>query len=455
MRRFKFTTQLLLLYLGLLLITSILFSLIVIGRTDNISEAQTFDQLESYVTLTEDDWHEGDDVSTEINKVNIASIQGKIILEAGHPNIFKISNLSPNLGHYVNERQLNDILSSVTRSMSPGNSGQGSLSNNGTTEIFYFYSVEPIEEFGSEINFIVAITDSTLAKSLRKNISYQFIGIFSIVITFAFLILGLWGGAYVSRINRLKKHIANLPKTSYKEEYTDPGSDELADLSSSIEIMRGEILSNEGTKQDMLQNISHDFKTPIAVIKSYAEAIQDGMAEKEDAQIIIKQASILQHKVTRLLQYNRLEYLEKREEFTDVSMKEIINDVVNTYRYQTTNIEFVLDLDDTKFKGYQENFYTVIDNLLDNAKRYAKTKVVITLKSGVLSVYNDGEPIDEQFLNGLFKAYEKGANGQFGLGMSIVKKTLDFFEYELAVKNEEVGVKFTIKKKEPKLIYLQ
>lgn len=79
--------------------------------------------------------------------------------------------------------------------------------------------------------------------------------------------------------------------------------------------MRNEILHNESTKQEMLQNISHDFKTPIAVIKSYAEAIEDGMADKSDAKIIQNQCTNLQHKVTTLLQYNRLEYLEKRKNF--------------------------------------------------------------------------------------------------------------------------------------------
>ena len=79
----------------------------------------------------------------------------------------------------------------------------------------------------------------------------------------------------------------------------------------------------------MLQNISHDFKTPIAVIKSYAEAIEDGMAGPEDAAIIENQASVLQHKVNILLQYNRLSYLEKKEDFKDCSIKEIVENIVN------------------------------------------------------------------------------------------------------------------------------
>lgn len=455
MRKFKFTTQMLILYLLLLILTSVLFSLIVIGRVNTISDSQTFDRLQSYITISRNDWRNSEQVSTD-DDVNIVTIQGNIEFKLQGPfTRIYIDYESSNLLDYVTESERNDILKTVTSSASPGTSGQSSLSKSVDSKVYFAFEIEQPTNANDDINFIIAITNGTLAKSFRKTIAYQIIAIFSIVLTFAFLILGLWGGGYVSRINRIKTHISNLPKTNYKEEYTDSGKDELADLSNSIEEMRKEILTNESTKQDMLQNLSHDFKTPIAVIKSYGEAIGDGMTSKEDAAIIVKQAGILQHKVTKLLQYNRLEYLEKKEEFYEVPMKEIINDVVNTYRYQAKNIEFIIEADDSKFKGYQENFYTVVDNLIDNAKRYAKSKIIVTLKNNVLTVYNDGEPIDEQFLNGLFKAYEKGSKGQFGLGMSIVKKTLDFFEYELSLKNEEVGVTFTIKKSEQKPIFLQ
>lgn len=147
----------------------------------------------------------------------------------------------------------------------------------------------------------------------------------------------------------------------------------------------------------MLQNISHDFKTPIAVIKSYAEAQQDGMADEDSSRIIIAQAEILKNKVNRLLQYNSLEYLSKDREFEDVNMKDVIEEVIQGYRFQT---DLIIDLDlneDVYFRGYRENYTTVVDNIVDNARRYAKTKIKIVLKKDRLRIYNDGEPMDESF----------------------------------------------------------
>ena len=170
------------------------------------------------------------------------------------------------------------------------------------------------------------------------------------------------------------------------------------------------------------------------------------MTDEESSKIIITQAEILKNKVNRLLQYNSLEYLKKDKEFEDVDMNSVINDVITGYKFQT-NLEIELDLkEDIYFKGYRENFTTVVDNIIDNARRYAKTKIKIVLRKDRLRIYNDGEHIDEQFLNGVFKPYEKGSKGEFGLGMSIVKKTVEFFGMKLIVKNEQIGVSFIITK---------
>lgn len=448
MRKFKFNTQIIILFFCLLCLSSALFGMIVIGRLRNISETQTYDRLEAYVEVTKDSWQNCELAPESSKSINLCTIQGRINISSHREEEIQFSS---NLNDVIGYKQIDVLLNAIE--FRSDASGHATINLQNANKIYYAYQTSKIDK--DSYTFIIAAANTKYAREFSSNISTQIILIFSIVFIFAFFILGLWSSSYVARINRLKKHIANLPASNYKEEYVDDGNDELADLSKSVEQMRNEILHNEYTKQEMLQNISHDFKTPIAVIKSYAEAIEDGMADKSDARIIQNQCSNLQHKVTTLLQYNRLEYLEKKEDFQDCNMKEIIESVVNTYIYQKTNIKFTLDLEECYYKGYQENYYTVIDNIIDNAKRYAKSEIKVSLHDGVIQIYNDGEHIDEQFLNGFFKPYEKGSKGQFGLGMSIVKKTLDFFGYYLTVRNEEVGVTFEIKKRINCNIYTQ
>ena len=298
-------------------------------------------------------------------------------------------------------------------------------------------------------SYTFLFTDNAYVNEFVRSVALRMFATFLAILFVAVMVIYYWSTRVTKRLKNIQDHIIDLPKDKYEKEYVDDALDEIGELSRSVEDMRKEIGYNESTKQEMLQNVSHDFKTPIAVIKSYAEAYQDGMAGAEALDTIIEQAEILKKKVNRLLQYNSLEYLTKDKPFEKVNMTELVNRVVSNYRFQTDK-EIILDLeDDVTFEGYQENWSTVIENILDNAKRYAKKEIRITLRNDYLKIFNDGENIDDQFLNSIFKPYEKGSKGQFGLGMSIVKKTVDFFGMNMIVRNEEpTGVSFLIKRNE-------
>ena len=144
-----------------------------------------------------------------------------------------------------------------------------------------------------------------------------------------------------------------------------------------------------------------------------------------------------------MIEYTKLEYLELEKEFESVNMKELIENIIDYYRFQTS-VTFDLKLENIYFKGFIENYRTVITNIIDNAIRYAKTKIIIELKENYLSIYNDGVNIEEELIDSIFKPYEKGNKGQFGLGMAIVKRTLDLFGYKISVINHDIGVSFII-----------
>ena len=82
--------------------------------------------------------------------------------------------------------------------------------------------------------------------------------------------------------------------------------------------------------------------------------------------------------------------------------------------------------------------------------RYASKTIKITAKNNRLTLYNDGPNIDADFLDGIFTPFRKGVKGEFGLGLSIVKKTLHLMDYDISVKNEKKGVSFTIFRKSTK-----
>ena len=122
-------------------------------------------------------------------------------------------------------------------------------------------------------------------------------------------------------------------------------------------------------------------------------------------------------------------------------------DVVKKFQLQRPEIKWEITFSDksTKFNGDYELWETILDNLLNNFMRYAVSEIKITIKNRKIYLYNDGENIDENIVNNIFNPYTKGIKGQFGLGLSIVKKSLALINYEVSVRNEKKGITFIIK----------
>lgn len=456
MRKFKLSTQLIILFTSILLFSTGLFAILVVSRLKGIYVTETMDRLKSVVQISRENWNNNaaEDFSVESYEMEVAYIRYMRINNTNNdkfemPQYNEVPEKSANIKNFIqSQSDFNFIMDKIIKDLGKPGGSKGEIHETfkASGEIFCVY------EISEQGNIFILITNTSYANHIRTSVSFQVTFIFTIVLVFASFLIICWSKSFSTRIHRIKVHVRNLPNNNYEEEYCDDGNDEVSELSRSLEVMRIQLKNSEQDKREMLQNVSHDFKTPLSVIKSYAEAINDGMADEQTANIIISQAEILQAKVAKLLQYNRLEYLSKEEEFIDINMKEVIESVLNTYRFQT-DVNLETELENVYYKGYMENYYTVLDNIIDNAKRYAKTVIKVTLNDDCLTIYNDGEHIDEKFINGLFKPYEKGSKGQFGLGMSIAKKTLDFFGYTLEVRNEEIGVTFIIKKKVIQIIH--
>ena len=259
-----------------------------------------------------------------------------------------------------------------------------------------------------------------------------------------------WANGLVNRIKRIKDKIDNINNDNYANQLPDERyHDELYTLDKTVEDMRVYLKEQEEYKNQMYQNISHDFKTPITVMKSYIEAYEDGIQDKNKTMKVIKeQLKKLEIKVHSLLYLNKINYIQERQDNLNVQydVSITIHAAVDKFKMSRPDVDFVLDIDkkNTIFRGSADMWEAIIDNILNNFMRYAKKKVKITVKNNKIVLFNDGDVIDEQVLNNIFTPYEKGVNGVFGLGLSIVKKTLHFLNYDISIENVKNGVKFTI-----------
>lgn len=295
----------------------------------------------------------------------------------------------------------------------------------------------------------IAITGSSYINTMRVSIFKIILLVVGITFIIVSMVILIWSNNLVNRIKKLKEKIDNLNNDNYNHKLKYDYEDELSTLEIAMENMRIYLKEEEEYKNQMYQNISHDFKTPITVMKSYIEAFEDGVISNDEAVKVSKeQLSKLEGKVHSLLYLNKLNYFKDKKDIIkekcDVS--KVIFDSVDKFSLVRNDVKFDLDIDEknTIFKGSNEMWEAIIDNILNNFIRYADKEIKITIKNNKIILFNDGPNIDKDVLNNIFSPFEKGVNGVFGLGLSIVKKTLTFLNYDINIQNTKNGVKFII-----------
>lgn len=294
----------------------------------------------------------------------------------------------------------------------------------------------------------IAIADDSYINMTKTSI----IGAILPTLLGTFLLIGLtlviWSTIVVRKIEKLKNKIDNIDNPDYDHKVDFQIDDEMRSLALAIEDMRISLINQEEYRNQMYQNISHDFKTPLTVIKSYIEAVEDGVEDETTALNTIKvQTNKLEQKVHSLLYLNKLDYLKntKNINMDQIDMEKVIHQEVDKFKYNRKDIKFEINIDKkSTYYGSVENWETILDNLLSNFMRYTKTTIKITAKQNKIILYNDGDQIDRDFLEAIFTPFRKGIKGQFGLGLSIVKKTLNLMEYDITIRNEKKGVSFII-----------
>ena len=309
---------------------------------------------------------------------------------------------------------------------------------------YYYYTMSVNGDYR------VSISTSNYVLEIRKDILFTIYPIIFITLLVISALLVFWASNLALKIEHLKEKIDNLDNDDYVDNYDYLVDDELKVLSEAIDNMKLHLKKEEEYKTQMYQNISHDFKTPLTVIKSYIEAVDDGVENTETATKVIKeQINKLEIKVHSLLYLNKLNYIKDFNEYknSQVDLSQILSSCVEKFKIQRPDIEFKICIMDKKtiFNGTFDMWETIIDNLLNNFMRYASKQIKITVKNGKINFYNDGPNINEDVLDDIFTPYTKGIKGQFGLGLSIVKKTITLLGYEIIVKNDKKGVNFMIK----------
>ncbi len=295
---------------------------------------------------------------------------------------------------------------------------------------------------------LASIMNNSYKAEFRNAITNTFINANMMVVFTLFTVLMLWVSSLIHPLNQIRNYINHI-KNDENATLNINRKDEIGEVANALIDMKKQLDKENLIKEEMVQNISHDLKTPIATIKSYSESIKDGIYPydtlEKSVDVILENANRLEKKVYQLIILNKMGYLaDNGDTGKNLNMKSVIEKVIISLKVVKPEIELKIDLQDVNFHGDEEPWRIVVENLLDNSLRYAKTYVQISLKEDELTVINDGKPIEKDRLDKLFKPYEKGTDGKFGLGLSIVQRVTSTYGYRVSAENLTNGVCFRV-----------
>lgn len=218
---------------------------------------------------------------------------------------------------------------------------------------------------------------------------------------------------------------------------------------------------------DFINNMTHEFKTPLATISLAADTIANSRVISDEDKVrhfigmIKKENSRMNSQVETILQIATLDKHEMDFRFSETDLHEVINQALETIEIQVTDrggmISRHLDADNSIITGDAEHLRNLVHNLLDNANKYSERSPEITVTTGsnesgiILAVQDKGIGMSKAVQHRVFERFYREATGNihnvkgFGLGLNYVKAITDAHGGTVTVESEQgEGSIFTV-----------
>jgi len=290
----------------------------------------------------------------------------------------------------------------------------------------------------------------------------------------------------IEELNEIANEMSNL---NFKRKYRiNDSEDEINELGKSINTLSDKLedtieqlkVNNNELEKDIeekskidemrrqfISDVSHELKTPIALIQGYAEGLVENVSSDEEsrkfyAEVILDESNKMDKLVKRLLELMKLEYEDRKFNDSSFDIVELINSVIKNsqvvLKEQNIEIEFkeeepiMVFADDFYIEQVVSNYFT---NAIKNVEKVGDKKLIkFTIKSGKeegklrISVFNTGKNIDQENLNRIWTRFYKvdesrdRSKGGTGIGLALVKAIMTKYNSKYGVINKKDGVEF-------------
>lgn len=312
--------------------------------------------------------------------------------------------------------------------------------------------------------------------------------VYSVMSVAAVIIIGIIFVVIVSRITKPVEEMNNvtgkMASLDFSRKCDDYGKDEIGELGRSINTLSDKLnitledlkdknaqlekdiqlrLSLDNARKSFISNVSHELKTPIAIISGYAEGLQEGIIDdpesiREYCSIINDESHKMNELVLELLELSKLESGAQPFSPDYYDIGENISDIIDHLSLQIEGngitVENRVPLSLECF-AQGDKIEIVIKNYITNAISHCsgEKKIIIDSRESVnmirISVFNTGEHIAEEDISEIWDSFYRAdkahgrSENRFGLGLSIVKSIMTRHNCGFGVENVENGVRFS------------
>ena len=360
-------------------------------------------------------------------------------------------------------------------------------------------TIRKIDDTSNSLNYIllygkldngyslyIRIPIAPIEESVRiSNNTLIVIGIATVIIS-AF-VASLISKRFTSPILQLNDITKKMAKLDFEQKYRiNDSDDEINELGKNINTMSDKLESTikqlretnselekdieekskiDEMRKQFISDVSHELKTPIALIQGYAEGLienvnNDDESRKFYAEVILDESNKMDVLVKQLLELMKLEYGKRKFNDEEFDVVELINEVIRKCNVMLEENQIQVVFDEKKpIYAYADDFYVeqVVTNYFTNAIKHAKEvngkkQIKITIQNVKnkirVSVFNTGDKIPEEDLTKVWGRFYKiddsrnRENSGSGIGLSIVKAIQNNYQNEYGVQNLSNGVEF-------------
>ena len=279
-----------------------------------------------------------------------------------------------------------------------------------------------------------------------------------IIVTFIVVVLAFIIGYFISKrisrpIEKMNENALKLANGNYDFKFDNNSKiSEIDELANTLNYAKNELEHTDELRRDLLANVSHDLKTPLTMIKGYAEMIRDlnyNNEEKRNANlnVIIEETERLNILVEDILTLSKIQANKDTLNKEEFDLVLLINNIIKRYSIykETEGYTFKLNMPDKVIvKADKKKIEQVIYNLINNAINYTgdDNKVIINVIAGKkirVEIKDTGKGIKEEDLPHIWEKYyhskkkhKRNVIGT-GIGLSIVKTILESHKFKYGV----------------------